>query len=86
MGQKDKSAADGLFMAIGHDPASILFKGQLETDDKGYISVKDRTRTSIDGVFAAGDVKDYRYRQAVTAADQDAKLPWMRKSILVSII
>ncbi|MGA2875991.1 MAG: thioredoxin-disulfide reductase [Nitrososphaerales archaeon] len=67
-GTKRQVAADGLFMAIGHDPASILFKGQLETDDKGYISVKDRTRTSIDGVFAAGDVKDYRYKQAVTAA------------------
>ena len=65
---KRQVPADGLFMAIGHDPSSILFKGQLQTDEKGYIIVKDRTRTSIDGVFAAGDVKDYRYRQAVTAA------------------
>jgi thioredoxin reductase (NADPH) len=65
---KTQVATDGLFLAIGHDPASILFRGQLETDDKGYIVVTDRTRTSIEGVFAAGDVKDHRYRQAVTAA------------------
>lgn len=66
--KKSEVSADGLFLAIGHDPLSILFKGQLETDDKGYILVNDRTKTSVEGVFAAGDVKDYRYRQAVTAA------------------
>lgn len=60
--------ADGLFIAIGHDPASILFKGQLETDIKGYIIVHDHTKSSVDGVFVAGDVHDPRYRQAVTAA------------------
>ena len=67
-GTKTLVTADGLFMAIGHDPASILFKGQLQTDEKGYITVKDLTKTNIGGVFAAGDVKDYRYKQAVTAA------------------
>ncbi len=66
--KKHEVSADGLFLAIGHDPASILFRGQLETDDKGYILVSDRTKTSVKGVFSAGDVKDYRYRQAVTAA------------------
>ncbi len=60
--------ADGLFLAIGHDPASFLFKGQLETDDKGYIVVHDHTKSSVEGVFVAGDVHDPRYRQAVSAA------------------
>ncbi|MGI0091929.1 MAG: thioredoxin-disulfide reductase [Nitrososphaerales archaeon] len=67
-GSKREVSADGLFIAIGHEPASIPFRGQLETDEKDYVVVKDQTRTSVEGVFAAGDVKDYRYRQAVTAA------------------
>jgi thioredoxin reductase (NADPH) len=67
-GTEKKVSADGLFIAIGHDPASILFRGQLDTDSNGYIIVSDRTKTSVEGVFAAGDVRDHRYRQAVTAA------------------
>ena len=60
---------DGLFIAIGHDPATELFKNQLEMDNEGYLITKpDSTSTNIPGVYAAGDVKDKTFRQAVTAA------------------
>ncbi len=60
---------DGLFIAIGHDPATELFKNQLEMDNEGYLITKpDSTATNIPGVYAAGDVKDKTFRQAVTAA------------------
>jgi len=64
--------ADGVFLAVGHRPVTEFFKGQLELDKKGYIVTKGGrvgvTQTSIDGVFAAGDVVDYNYQQAITAA------------------
>jgi thioredoxin reductase (NADPH) len=67
-GKKETLKAEGLFVAIGHEPLTHLFRGQIETDSRGYIKVHDGTFTSVRGVFAAGDVVDHRYRQAVTAA------------------
>jgi thioredoxin reductase (NADPH) len=66
-GEERKIPVGGLFVAIGHEPNTSIFKGQLELDDRGYIVLKKNTRTSVEGVFAAGDVHDYRYRQAITA-------------------
>jgi thioredoxin reductase (NADPH) len=66
-GEERKIPVGGLFVAIGHEPNTSIFKGQLELDDRGYIVLTKNTRTSVDGVFAAGDVHDYRYRQAITA-------------------
>lgn len=68
-GEESTLPVTGMFVAIGHDPRSELFKGQLQTDPDGYLLVQHpSTRTEIDGVFAAGDVVDRTYRQAVTAA------------------
>ncbi|ALV50915.1 thioredoxin-disulfide reductase [Streptomyces althioticus] len=68
-GELSDLAATGLFIAIGHDPRTELFKGQLELDEEGYLKVDaPSTRTNITGVFAAGDVVDHTYRQAITAA------------------
>jgi len=58
----------GLFVAIGHEPNTKLFKNQIDLDDEGYIILKKKTHTNIEGVFAAGDVHDRNYRQAITAA------------------
>ncbi|HWZ86158.1 MAG TPA: thioredoxin-disulfide reductase [Thermoanaerobaculia bacterium] len=67
-GKRETIPAQGLFLAIGHDPATEAFRGALALDEKGYLKTTDITRTSVDGVFAAGDVYDHRYRQAVSAA------------------
>ena len=68
-GKEELVQANGLFYAIGHDPATALFKGQITTDEEGYIITKPGTSyTNIEGVFAAGDVQDKRYRQAITSA------------------
>jgi thioredoxin reductase (NADPH) len=67
--EESELAVTGIFVAIGHDPRSELFTGQLATDPEGYLLVdQPSTRTAIEGVFAAGDVVDHTYRQAVTAA------------------
>jgi len=68
-GENETLEASGLFYAIGHDPATALVKGQLDMDEDGYILTKPGTTlTSVEGVFAAGDVQDKRYRQAITSA------------------
>ncbi|SRR3989344_1979742 len=67
-GSEESMDVDGVFIAIGMHPNTDPFKGHIALDKWGYIQVSDQTKTSIDGVFAAGDVKDFRYRQAITSA------------------
>ena len=72
-GEEKDIAVDGVFVAIGYDPNTEIFRGQLELDPKGYIAVKNGTESSVPGVFVAGDVHDFRYRQAITAAADGCK-------------
>lgn len=72
-GKESVLKTDGLFVAIGYQPNTEIFKAQLHLDDRGYIRTKAETETNIAGVFAAGDVRDHKYRQAVTAAADGCK-------------
>jgi len=72
-GEESVLPCDAVFVAIGHKPNTDIFRDQIELDQTGYIVAREETRTNIDGVFAAGDVADYRYRQAIAAAGSGCK-------------
>lgn len=72
-GEESTFATDAVFVAIGYKPNTEIFGGKIELDKKGYVVARNETKTSVEGVFVAGDVQDYRYRQAVTAAGAGCK-------------
>lgn len=72
-GEESSLSCDAVFLAIGFTPNTSIFKNQIELDKTGYVLVRDETRTNIDGVFVAGDVANFRYRQAIAAAGSGCK-------------
>jgi thioredoxin reductase (NADPH) len=72
-GKRSEFAADAIFIAIGHDPNTAIFRDQLALDPQGYIISQDGVHTNVPGVFVAGDVYDIRYKQAITAAGMGCK-------------
>ena len=85
--EKRSLELDGLFISIGYKPVTDIFQNQLDLDNHGYIKVKENTKTSVDGVFAAGDVCDIKYRQAITASGLGAMAlldadKWLRLSLI----
>jgi len=72
-GEVSMFPTDAIFVAVGHKPNTDLFRGQIDLDEKGYVIVHDETKTSVEGVFAAGDVQDPKYKQAVTSAGSGCK-------------
>ena len=72
-GKKTSISCDAVFLAIGYIPNTSIFRNQIELDKTGYVIVKDETKTNIDGIFVAGDVADFRYRQAIAAAGSGCK-------------
>lgn len=72
-GKENVINCDGVFIAIGHEPNTSIFQGQIVLDQKGYVVLGKGTATSVEGVFAAGDVRDFHYRQAVTAASDGCR-------------
>jgi len=72
-GKEQLLKTDGVFVAIGYEPNTSIFKGQVDLNPKGYIITRNETETNVPGIFAAGDVRDFRYRQAVTAAADGCK-------------
>lgn len=84
-GEKSLHPTDGVFIFVGHEPNTQLFKGQVEMDEKGYIKVDDYQGTNIPGVFAAGDVHDHIFRQAITAAGAGAAAAIAAERFVASI-
>ena len=83
--KQKKIACDGLFVAIGHEPNTKIFAGQIGLDEKGYIAVKKDVFSNTEGVFVAGDVADYRYKQAVTAAGSGCKAALEAEKYIASL-
>lgn len=72
-GEESTMPTDAVFVAIGHKPNTDVFRGHIDLDERGYVIAHDETRTSVEGVFVAGDDQDWRYKQAITAAGQGCK-------------